>query len=71
MYDLLLWVTHKSIVVSPLNALMQDQVAKFTSRGMTAVYVGSECSSTLVDKVTNGEVQLTYMSPETILIGDI
>ena len=67
-YDLLKGVTNKSItvIISPLNALMQDQVAKFTSRGMTALYVGSECS-TYADKVINGEVQLTYMSPETIL----
>ena len=33
---------------------------------MTAIYVGSECCSSLVDRVTNGEVQLTYMSPEAI-----
>ena len=68
-YDYLRGVINKSIaiIVSPLNALMQDQVAKFTNRGMTAVYVGSECCSSLVDRVTNGEVQLTYMSPETIL----
>ena len=68
-YDYLRGVIDKSIaiIVSPLNALMQDQVAKFTNRGMTAIYVGSECCSSLVDRVTSGEVQLTYMNPETIL----
>ena len=30
---------------------------------MRAVCVGGECS----ERITNGEVQLTYMSPETIL----
>ena len=68
-FDNLRGVSHKSIaiIVSPLNALMQDQVTKFTSRGISAVCVGSECCSTLADKVTSGEVQLIYMSPETIL----
>ena len=68
-FDNLRGVSNKSIaiIVSPLNALMQDQVTKFTSRGISAVCVGSECCSTLADKVTSGEVQLIYMSPETIL----
>ena len=56
-----------AIVISPLNALMQDQVTSFTKRGMTAVHVGSDCSLNLIDKVINGEVQLIYMSPEAIL----
>ena len=61
--------TSKSIalVISPLNALMQDQVTSFSKRGMTAVQVGNDCSPTLVDKVINGEMQLLYMSPEAIL----
>jgi len=33
---------------------------------MTAVYVGSECCSSLVDRDTNGEVQLIYVSPKAI-----
>ena len=58
-YDYLRGIIDKSIaiIVSPLNALMQDQVAKFTHHGMTAIYVGSEYCSSLVDRVTNGEVQ--------------
>ena len=58
-YDYLRGIIDKliAIIVSPLNTLMQDQVVKFTHRGMTAIYVGSECCSSLVDRVTNGEVQ--------------
>ena len=46
---------------------MQDQVTSFTKRGMTAVQVGSDCSPSLVDDIISGELQLVYMSPETIL----
>jgi superfamily II DNA helicase RecQ len=68
-YDRLREETSRSIalVISPLNALMQDQVASFTKRGMTAVHVGSDCSPSLVDKIISGEMQLVYMSPEAIL----
>jgi superfamily II DNA helicase RecQ len=46
---------------------MQDQVAKFTSRGMSAECVGGYCSPALAEKITDGKVQLIYMSPETVL----
>ena len=59
--------TSIAVIISPLNALMQDQVSKFTHRGMSAVYVGSECSSTVANNVINGKVQLIYMSPESVL----
>ena len=68
-YDRLREDTSRSIalVISPLNALMQDQVTSFTKRGMTGVHVCSDCSLSLVDKIVSGEVQLIYMSPEAIL----
>ena len=68
-YDRLRGVAAKSIavIISPLSALMQDQVTNFSNRGVSAVHVGGDCSPALVNQVTNGEVQLTYMSPETIL----
>ena len=56
-----------AVVISPLNALMQDQETSFTKRGMTAVQVGSDCSPSLVDYIISGELQLVYMSPEAIL----
>ena len=56
------------IVVSPLNALMLDQVTKFTSKGMKAAFVGSGQEERAVyDSVLNGDMQLVYFSPESPL----
>ena len=68
-YDRLRKDTSKlmAVVISLLNALMQDQVTSFTKRGMTTVQVGSDCSPFLVDEIISGELQLVYMSPEAIL----
>ena len=48
-FDRLRGVTHRCIaaIVSPLKALMHDQVTKSCSLGMTAVQVGMECSPTI------------------------
>ena len=51
------------VVVSPLIALMKDQVRRMTQRDMTAVYVGE-----IDDGVeTEGKFQLVYLSPEALL----
>ena len=55
------------IVVSPLTALMQDQVATFTARGLCAAYIQGE-SGDDVPAVLNGRVQLLYSSPETLIL---
>ena len=52
-------------IVSPLTALMQDQTAKFESRGLKVAYLGGEEDK--IDSVTDGNVQLLYFSPECIL----
>ena len=46
---------------------MQDQVTKFTSRGMTAEFVSVQCSPAIAGRIAEGKVQLVYMSPETVL----
>lgn len=68
-YDRLREVSSKSIavIVSPLNVLMQDQVASFSSRRVTAAHVCGDSSPSVSNEVISGEVQLMYMSPETIL----
>ena len=50
-------------IISPLAALMQDQTAKFESRGLKVAYLGGE----EYDSVMDGNVQLFYFSPECIL----
>ena len=52
-------------IVSPLTALMQDQTAKFESRGLKVAYLGGEEDK--IDSVMEGNVQLLYFSPECIL----
>ena len=52
------------LVVSPLNSLMQDQVASFTAKGMKASYIHEEGAS---NGVLAGKMQLLYASPEALL----
>ena len=52
-----------TVVVSPLTALMEDQVSKFRAKGLKAAYVG--CADS--DDILNGDVQLVYLSPESVL----
>ena len=54
------------VIVSPLTALMQDQVSKFRMKGLRAAYVGGEEEKGF-DSVMNGDVQLVYLSPESVL----
>ena len=54
------------IVVSPLIALMKDQVRQMTERGVSAVYVG-EADAATETEVCNGRFQLVYFSPEALL----
>ena len=67
-FDFLRGAQQQSIVlvVSPLIALMQDQVAKLTSKGIKAAYVQGEEGDS-AESVLKGEVQVVYMSPETLV----
>lgn len=56
-----------TVVVSPLTALMEDQVAKFTSRGLQAAFIGEQEKPGIHDRVVSGCVQLVYFSPEALL----
>ena len=57
-----------SIVLSPLKALMQDQVTKFTARGLKAAFVGGgQEERAIYDSVINGDMQLVYFSTESHL----
>jgi len=58
------------IVVSPLKALMLDQVQVFTAKGVSCAYVGAQddCGD-LLDRVVKGEFSLVFMSPESLVSG--
>ena len=59
------------VVVSPLIALMQDQVQQLRQNGVRAAYINSSLSMDelrLVEhQATQGELDLLYMAPERLL----
>ena len=59
----------KSIViaVSPLIALMKDQVSALSAKGLAVGCVTSESSDTELAQVRNGHYQLVFFSPEALL----
>ncbi len=59
------------VVVSPLIALMKDQVASLKKKGLSAVYVGEAMnSSDKMAQVAEGKYQVIYISPELLLTED-
>lgn len=69
LFDILRGVEERSVVVivSPLIALMKDQVRVMNGRGLKSVYVGDCESEDAVAAVCSGTYQLVYMSPEALL----
>jgi len=61
-----------AVVISPLIALMQDQVAHLTQIGIPAVFLNSstalESRSDLKRRVAAGEFRLLYLSPERLVL---
>jgi ATP-dependent DNA helicase RecQ len=61
-----------AVVVSPLIALMQDQVAQLTQIGIPAVFLNSAVAPTdrgeLKRRITAGAFRLLYLSPERIAL---
>ncbi len=55
------------IVICPVLALMKDQVSRLQKLGISAAYVGSDQSNSVLNKVENGEYTLVFMSPESTL----
>ncbi len=60
-----------AIVVSPLIALMQDQVNALQQLGVRAAYLNSSLSreqhSHVVRNIVDGEIELLYIAPERLL----
>ena len=55
------------IAVSPLIALMKDQVASLSARGLAIGCITQESSEKERAKVKNGQYQLMLFSPEALL----
>ena len=55
------------IAVSPLIALMKDQVASLSARGLAVGCITQESSEEERAKVKNGQYQLVLFSPEALL----
>lgn len=55
--------------ISPLVSLMVDQHSKFSVKGLSTEYVGeAQCDLNVKRKVLNGDVQLVYISPESLIM---
>src|SRR5690606_10628994 len=63
--------TGTAIVVSPLIALMQDQVSALVEAGVAAAYLNSSLSREEAQVVENavhrGELKLLYVAPERLM----
>lgn len=60
-----------AVVVSPLLALMKDQVESFKKRGISAAIVTSESdaeSERIKSGVLEGRYQLVFISPEQLIV---
>ncbi|MBX3010539.1 MAG: DNA helicase RecQ [Caldilineaceae bacterium] len=64
-----------TLVVSPLIALMQDQVEQLLQLGVSAAFLNSTLTgavySATIAKARTGQLKLLYMAPETLLRPDI
>lgn len=62
-----------AIVVSPLIALMQDQVEALQQLGVNAAFLNSSLSaednSRITRQVVAGEIKLLYVAPERLMVG--
>jgi superfamily II DNA helicase RecQ len=56
-----------TIVISPLIALIADQVNSLTALGISASYIGGEQSSANETRASNGEFAILYTTPEKIV----
>jgi ATP-dependent DNA helicase RecQ len=61
-----------TVVVSPLIALMKDQVDALRTLGVDATYINSSLDSTEISRrqaqVVRGEVRLVYVAPERLMM---
>lgn len=59
------------LVVSPLIAIMKDQVASLTQKGITAMHIVEEMKEETVEAVHEGRFQVLFFSPEILLTDEV
>src|SRR5712692_11701967 len=63
-----------AVVISPLIALMQDQVAQLEQIGIPAAFVNSALAgqdrSRTLQRAVEGQYRLVYLSPERVALGE-
>ena len=63
-----------SLVVSPLIALMQDQVRQLTDNGIAATFINSSLHAAeiaqRVNGLLNGDYKLVYLAPERLMLAE-
>ena len=71
-FDLLRGVERKCIVlvVSPLIALMKDQVSAITAIGLSAAFISDQASTipAVSLEIKNGDYQIVFISPEALFL---
>ena len=56
------------IIITPLISLMLDQKEKFVQKGLKVDFVGqAQHNEQALEAVINGQIQLVYISPESLL----
>ena len=58
------------VVISPLVALMKDQVSFLRSLNVSAEFVSAEQVESVLKEIEAGKYQLVYASPESMLSAD-
>ena len=58
------------VVISPLVTLMKDQVSRLTSLDLSAAFVTADQEEEILQGVENGQFQIVYASPESMLSSD-
>ena len=60
-----------TVVVSPLIALMQDQVAQLTASGVAALFLNSSLEKEMyrdnMEQIRSGKIRLLYVAPESLV----
>ena len=59
------------LVVSPLIALMRDQVGSITAMGITATYISDKKAAGSKERkqaIKNGVFQIVFISPEALIL---